>query len=681
MNIRRPLYKLMPIVSLIVVYIIVYYLLISNVLFTKTGDIVWLSAMNDLWGSYYRYNSFAIVTFALNSLTLSPMLSMNTIILLFFITLFIPGYLFITRIAKNAFLGFLAGILFLAYPINIQLIEESKYDIFSSIVVLGITMYVFYSICDRHDVRALLILFTSSLVVSLFSPYSGMVYFLSIFVYYVRDLIKGNTKFLGNVLSVSPSLLLYFLLHREPIGSEFISLELLPLFFLVSSGIIGMLYMHAHLINGKGNIVLLSWFIGIILASLLSFDAGVFLIYGQYPLVIYAIFLLGFGARNLYSIVKREGEELTVEIDVLKLGAILLTTLLFISSVVASINVYGTSINSSRLFLDIYGNNDLIEALNWISKNTDRNAVIVSEYPLGSWINLYTGRPTLENKPSSLNISMKDFLSSYDADSILNSNFEIRNRYIRVRDWSPVAPQRDPVIGSSDGYNYVDFLYIDENHAKVKYVLDGKTVEPDFYNYKSTHSEWIYRNDSSAMLHHVYLLDGVRIDKYLTVSRSSEVKIVYNVTGGSDVRILGFSLKLWIPWERKLGFTQVKNNTFSVSMDSGDYQVIVSSRLMNMSFGPDEKWTQYRLLCNYEPIGNNIYTEIIVKALNAKSVSWMDDKIVAISADELMAKYRVAYLVVPTIIKKEFMDRFGLDYSRFKSQFENEKITIYKVTL
>ena len=63
---------------------------------------------------------------------------------------------------------------------------------------------------------------------------------------------------------------------------------------------------------------------------------------------------------------------------------------------------------------------------------------------------------------------------------------------------------------------------------------------------------------------------------------------------------------------------------------------------------------------------------------NPSKVNWVNNpQIVTVSG--IIRKYRLSYIIIPIYLKTIFMDRFGYDYDHFKSVYENNKLTIYKV--
>ena len=365
---------------------------------------------------------------------------------------------------------------------------------------------------------------------------------------------------------------------------------------------------------------------------------------------------------------KSEGSEKLLEVDITKIFCATLLILLGSYGMINNYMVYAEMNTAYGLEWERYGDLELREAMNWINVNTPKSAIVVAESPLRDWVEAFGGRPSLSD--------------NYVTESILSANYEIRNLFLRLRDWGPVAPQRAPLFAVSNSESFVDFLYVDESHAQVTYTLNGSSYTPDFYNYTVHFSDWIDRSSEVAILGHIFAVEGALIYKTISLSDgATEASIEYTIEANPNASLQGFSLKVWVPWERRIGFTKVSDLCVELSLDVGDFLVSFEGNVHSVEFKPDKEWSQMRAEAVFVPVGSQIYAKMTVKALTAKQIGWSEDKVVAYATTELMAQYRVAYVVVPTIVKKQGMDRFGLDFPKFLSMFENNKLTVYKMIL
>jgi hypothetical protein len=419
--------------------------------------------------------------------------------------------------------------------------------------------------------------------------------------------------------------------------------------------------------------------VAVVIASVLLRQAAVALAYLPLPMLILSSVVLTSSLKGLYGTKKIGEEEVEVELDSKKLLSILLIALVVSTSVLSTFAEAGQLQQASAGFSDRYGDALLASALGWIQGNTSKDSVILAEYPLGVWIQSYTGRETLSDLPSSPGDS--GFSASYAAGTILNANVEVRNSFMRLRDWAPAAPQRDPIFASSNGSGFEDFVYIDEDHATIQYESGGKTFAPSFYDYAGRSLQWVARSDTEATLLYTYnVTNGLVIQKTVSLNQSATATVTYSI-GSLGPKLDSFTLKLWIPKERQLGSTQFSGNTFQFETDSGDYLLTFGGNVVGLSFGPDEQWGQQRVVASYAPQNNSVLATVAVTVLDPQPLTWGTDKVVSTTAAELLAAYDIAYLVVPTAVKSINMDLFGLSSPSYYSQFENDKLTIYKVII
>ncbi|MEM2569750.1 MAG: hypothetical protein QXT67_07435 [Candidatus Bathyarchaeia archaeon] len=565
----------------------------------------------------------------------------------------------------------MAAFLTTLFPSHIWLICTSNYHILLGLSLIPLALlYIYENNGEMPRKAALTLIF--SLLISFTDILSALIFFLSSLMYWLvsitfqRKISLKNSYPLLSAASLIPLIFTKIQIVEPPITP-------LPIVIGVSMSVLAAFL----LLREKKGYIICSWLLSSIFIAILMWSPLIFL-YAALPMITLSFTLFATRLKKAV-IVSEEKEELYLEIDLLGVGGLMLILLLFASTLISTYNVLNSVVSEMRVYSDRYGYEDLLEILEWIKNNTPEGTIILAEHPLSTWIKSYTGRPVIGNHPVNFGENMEEFSKSYDADTILNSNFEIRNRFMRLRDWEPVAPQRSPSFASSKGGNYIDFLYIDENHANVKYSFRGKILKPNFYEYKEKNATWLTRSAEESALQHVYVLEGnVTIVKRIFLERGPESIIEYDITS-MESKIESFSIKMWIPKERKIGFTQTSNDKFYFVLDSGEYSVEFQGNLKSLSFGPDEVWFQNRVLAIFEPLNNRIQVRITVKILKEEPLAWMRDEVFSISARELLAKYKVGYVVIPTAIKKVYMDRFGLDDLLFKSQYENSKLTIYMV--
>jgi len=663
---------------LIILAIVVFYAsTLGLIIATRPNDIKWLTLLSEIIKGQpktlilFPYISWMFSPFFAN---LSYAIMSST--LLTFILLPFPAFYITYKITNNKIASTLAGVLVITYPLYSWLIVSSNYAQLQGVLFLSVSI-IFVARFTKLDI------IKKSIIIAVFSLLTALADTNAIFIFIITSLIivminivinkKIKLIFMYPLISLI-SLPIILLTNPQTINISTDTYQ--PIIISIISGFSGLYIISKH--SQEDFLTITSWLLASII-SIIIIKPQPATIYLFYPLAISTSALLPETIKGLALSKQSENEEV-VEIDITKLFALIIIVLLIISNIFITYNVMGKTIQNYSAYIDRYGDIDLLNTLTWINENTPKDAVILAEYPLSSWIQSYTGRTVITNLPTNPN-DANTFMRNYDADTILNANYELRNQFIRLRDWESEAPQRSPAIASSDGNNYNEFVYIDENHARVSYTYNGKQLSPDFYQYKSANTTWITRTDNIATLQHTFTLEGgITIIKRLTLTTGPQATIEYYISSTTST-INSFTLKMWIPWERKLGFTQVIGNTFHFSTDTGEYKITFNGNLVSLTFGPDETWTQPRALATFAPTQNSITVKITIEILNPKPINWMNNKVITTDIKELLAKYKISYAIIPTIVKKEYMDKFGLSYDIFKSSYQNDHLTIYKVII
>ncbi len=670
---------------------------------SRFSDLSWLRIAGFVLGELHSSQSLSPSLFAytiafLKGFVKDAFLALETTLFLFHLTLVGAVFFVTVSLVRSWKAGVLAGVLLALHPWIMTTLRASAYSVIAGLAWLTIALYV--SIIDSSDqILAYLTLVALSVLAAASDPYAGLVLVAALI---LRAAIRVNRVSLRRFLMIllaslpggltSVALLLFhkqgFMLPDITLEPAILTLTLLTSFF---GGI---------LLYARRNLRSLEWLMSWLIASVAvppflnaPFSTAVGL-FALPPLLILASTLLLNVDRGIVRILetaasnikvesgeKREAEKL-LEVDVTKLFSAVLLALLLFSGLMGGYGMYAEVNAAYGLERERYGDAELLEALNWISENTPKHAVVVAEYPLGDWVEAITGRETLSNRLVDFRIDPEGFQRSYAADSILNANYEIRNAFLRLRDWGPTAPQRVPYFAVSDGERFIDFLYVDESHAKVTYIIGGSSFTPNFYQYAVLFSGWVKRSSDMAVLRHVYEVDGALINKTIWLSRGkAEASIEYIIEAKPGVSLQEFSLKAWIPWSRRLGYIRVSGLRVELSLDVGNFLISFGGDVRSVDFRPDEEWAQQRAEAKFAPVKNRIYAKMVVKALAAKPIAWGGDEVTAYSMGELMAQYHVAYVIVPTIVKMQMIDRFGLDFPTFVSMFENSKLTVYKVII
>lgn len=652
------------------------------------SDLAWLKATRVMMGElpegeFVFPSLFTYAVAFMRGFIKDSFLALKVTTFLFNMTLMSAVSFLAARLTRDLKAGILSGLLLALHPAIISVLQMSIYPVVVGLVWVSIALCVLVVDFLGEGSFGLVLLSILSVLAAFSDPLAGLIVAVTVCLSVLaRSKEKPLRRILLEALAVLPGGLLgavIILFH----GSSFTTLEMaidpaVPALALVAAFFGSVLFYRHRKIQGLK--LLLSWLVASLVTPLLLNVSvlAAMTVYALPSLLILGSALVLNVDRDMIKIMsgmvasngrkKGDESEKLLEVDMAKLTCIILLILLGSSSIISDYAVYAEVKASYSLEGQRYGDLELREAMDWINIHTPKNAVIVAENPLRDWVEAFGGRTTLSD--------------SYAVDSILGANYEIRNRFIRLRDWGPVAPQRAPFFAVSDGKNFVDFLYVDESHAQVTYSLGGNSYTPDFYTYRVDSSGWVDRSSEVAILCHIFEVEGASINKTTRLSKGvAEASVEYLVEAKLNVSLQKFSLKVWVPWERQLGFTKVSGLSVELSLDVGDFLVLFEGNVHSVEFEPDEEWSQMRAEAIFMPENNQIYAKMTVKALTVKPLEWGREEVVAYATTELMVQYRVAYVVVPTIVKKQGMDRFGLDFPRFLSMFENSKLTIYKIIL
>ena len=122
-------------------------------------------------------------------------------------------------------------------------------------------------------------------------------------------------------------------------------------------------------------------------------------------------------------------------------------------------------VNDWYTHADIYGDEEKLEALEWIKNNTPSNSVFVAEEHFARWLEGYASRRVLMYTPPQYLFIEGEVERSIAAQSILESRFELRNGLVRISDQDPYG-NFTPSISFWRNGKYHPSLYINNLDSK-----------------------------------------------------------------------------------------------------------------------------------------------------------------------------------------------------------------------
>lgn len=358
------------------------------------------------------------------------------------------------------------------------------------------------------------------------------------------------------------------------------------------------------------------------------------------------------------------------------LASILIVTLLLNISVGATtphrVNDYYRYIHDWA-----YGIEEKLDVLDWLRKNTDKEAVIVADSSIGRWIEGYSQRRVLLELPPYQIFIVGELERYFASNTILHTNIAILNQYIRVWDDAPYfssSSKHNLWIAVSYGLDYKDILCLVDGTVETRFTFAGNNWTESPYMSKIVGVRYLVRNDSVVSMSIIYLSRSLNITRVVTLMNEMkilEIKyIVKPILKGAN--IMETRIPIWVPYER----------TFEKPLFcSGKLRFAVDGVLVELggngefSLGRDEKWGQQRILCTFRPIDNTVEANLTFTFPNSKR-SWWNTRLISTTSDEVIEKYNVSYIVLSK--SKDDFTRFLYD-PRMEVAYENAKLMVFAV--
>lgn len=215
-----------------------------------------------------------------------------------------------------------------------------------------------------------------------------------------------------------------------------------PVFYLLLAGMSGLGLYLAWRRDPTFTLKVASWAFVSIVVSWTGITGALVLM--AVPLALLSSYPVAFGVAGLAS-TKREGEEQVVEVDALKLAALLLVGAVVLSS------VSGTLSNAAS-YLPV-GASDVKSLLDVAAFLNGRNSSVIAPLSLLPWLSVYSGQRLASDDP-------------YLLDSWSQTSFRVQSGSVRVDDWEPFSASRAPRIAIFDGLSFKYLLYVDDSYVR-----------------------------------------------------------------------------------------------------------------------------------------------------------------------------------------------------------------------
>ncbi|HKT21321.1 MAG TPA: hypothetical protein VJR06_01680, partial [Nitrososphaerales archaeon] len=342
-------------------------------------------------------------------------------------------YFLLTKSMGRWYVGLVGAAMLLFSPAFLSAIQYASYSVLLGLSLAFLSLHFAARLMKKASEWRLAVLTVLALATGLADPAIGQVLLATLLLMTPLAIWSGNSRFAAaTALAAVVTLPALILVHPGP---DLPWGNASSLLLLLAGGVASL----AVYFNWKERSE------GVLPLALLSVAAaGASAVLGtQY--VFFALILtsaaLAAKVWGLYGTTSDGGRRVS-HLDLGKLAALLLVLLILGSDLGFALSSYRAATAEDSALAARYGSTGLIQAMSWLKQDTPTNSLILSEYPLSQWVQAVGDRPVISDSPQ--NSTLQSFYESYDANTMLNSTYELRNGYMRVRDWAPIAPQRSP---------------------------------------------------------------------------------------------------------------------------------------------------------------------------------------------------------------------------------------------
>ncbi|MEM2430329.1 MAG: hypothetical protein QW779_07370 [Nitrososphaerales archaeon] len=369
-----------------------------------------------------------------------------------------------------------------------------------------------------------------------------------------------------------------------------------------------------------------------------------------------------------------------------KLGVYIIIALSIIASLntfLIGIRVMG-NVDSWRSSIDPYGDSEKMAALQWIIHNTSPNDTFVAEELIARWIEGFSERRVyLYTEPRFLFIKGQ-IERYYIASSILNSNYEIRNGYVRVLDQTPYNPILSPQIYFWSRGMYHRSLFFNDNILIIKASINGKPINITSFTHTNVTTSNLIRFDEYAMIQTIYENKLVKLMKNVSINKDkSQVIINYLIIPLNPSLTLHNATSIaFIPLERKVKLIEASIGWARIDSDIGT--IILKAENAEITADPKtafKRGTNVTINVTFPSIDKHIIGEVKI-LFNTAWASNSASKLVAYKKNEFFNTSSTTYIVLPRVASKgiKTLDEYQglLADPSLKISYLNDKVIILK---
>ncbi|MDA4126931.1 MAG: hypothetical protein OK452_06990 [Thaumarchaeota archaeon] len=364
-----------------------------------------------------------------------------------------------------------------------------------------------------------------------------------------------------------------------------------------------------------------------------------------------------------------------IDIDFMKLLSAVFVLLLLASSVFLGSLPFAQSLQQQRADVNTFGTSQASDALSWIRSNTTSSATIAAPQAFSNWVDAYTGRGTLFGRivcpAAGANSTQADTL-----DLLYNSNVELRNEYLSLRDGTPYSTAQTPSFSVSNGSSFAEVLYTTDAYNRIGFSYAGHnwTEAPYLPNSFQMTSSVNASSPPQAGVKMKFTTASLTIVKTMAlVQGSNQAQLSYSIASLRPVVLHSMNVTFWIPSSETTGNLTRSGDT--VQLPLNNRLVVISSSAAPVNVSLKSVGGQGRLLLQYVLTGESFSITLRLTFSSAVKSSWSGG-VIATTSDEVISSHHVSYVLVP--VSSGTLQHLRADL-RFVEAYSNERIVIFSV--
>jgi len=361
-------------------------------------------------------------------------------------------------------------------------------------------------------------------------------------------------------------------------------------------------------------------------------------------------------------------------------GRLMLGTLLFIIISIQVCGAYRRLVDAVDWYQVL--DNDSIEALDWISKNTPKGSTLLAcDENLNVWIEGYARRRALGGpKPLGYYVVAPEHEKALISNIICLGNYVMENGYIMVVDEFPHGYYTPGIFMRTFDYQ-VPLIYFYDEVQTVKF----STYYADMLSSTTKVLENASLTSNELSIRFKYGWSFGNISRIVVLPRSEpRVRVIYNVDV-AHAPIDQLDIRAIVDHTNKvLSISEARGDSITLSMLTSEGKIVevkvslisTSSPSYNITYDLQDPLTKFPTITfTFKPKTHqvNVVVEVFVKLARCYG-----DKLNFWDSNELLKTYGIEYVVVDKKASYSRYVRFAYSPA-FVSIYENQRILILKV--